>query len=1316
MTVHADAGAFLSSDGSAPQTNGPDEAPPHIYSFDFDQGMGAWSTWMAASVVQEAGGEHQAFTRLNAPGLLDPNHLDGIGALRLVAHLSIPAPGSPGVLNLTNAEFEITVRATDFDANGGKLVVWLCRYVPEEGVYKNFYVPLVGTNWANTGNDLTDQLVEGEWRTITVRLSDDPADWTYAGVNHTQQGDWADRYQPFDLDQTQAYTDGTLHLVFINDEPDEAPSGFLDIANITVRTHEPAIPLDTGAATRDVFHGLEDQAIIDVLPGDGTVDLANAIFSVVEGSVSNGTVSLDATTGAFVFTPDADYHGPTGFAGPAQFRYSVTDGTNTIERTAYFYIGGVNDRPTTTTEDESVRIASDTPFTSGLRIGADADVNERLTYRLVEGSASHGTVTIDPENGRYTFTPAAGFSGEATFSYVVSDGQLDSDSRTVTFTVLPPGQQPERLDYSQAVELLIAGDLQGFIRNVITLADTGDIGAMVFYGTWLRYGQYVPRDTELAAHYLEQVRGIAEVNLILADMYATGEGVTQNAAEARVLLQALPNDAQALYRLATLYDHGLGGPVDDVLAVETYLLAANLGNADAMYTVGRRYLMGEGVAVSAEDAYFWLGVGLRLGGGPALDVFDYQLIFNMQQAADLGLSVEQRATLDLAIAAWLPGQTPPVNDVPVAGEAPGPIDGGIDEVLTGILNPGSDADGDRLTFQLVPGSAENGVVTIDPATGAWTFTPAIGYAGTAIFRYVVSDGRAASAEQTVSLRFSGPTLAAADVGSIAEAASLTVGVGDGVLANDDVSLTGMTATVIGVNGQAGNVGQAVVGQYGTLILAADGSYVFVAAPATASLIQGETLTQTFTYTITDQDGVSSTASLTLTIRGTGGRELTGSGVVIGSALDDVLSGGNGSDVILGQGGDDVIRGGTGATDELYGGTGDDRFILEANDTIVEFANEGYDTVEARIGVYNLGANIEAMIYTGMGNFIGTGNGLDNALTGGGGDDVLRGRGGNDRLDGGAGTDTADYAQATSWVKVRLDLAWTMDDGEGGTDTLVSIENLTGSQFDDVMVGNAGNNVILGGLGADVLLGGDGDDIIMGGQIQANQVHGGRGDDWFILDAPDTVIEHAGEGIDTVESRVSTYTLAANVENMIYTGPASFSGWGNGLDNRITGGVANDYLRGMGGNDIIDGGAGIDTLYLRGLSADYTVTAEGEGWRVLDTVAGRDGSTFVTSIELLLFANGQVRVLEPGTNSAPAWSDGKGADEAQTLPGITADDYMDMKSTIDEPWVQPALDQGETVARSDFWLSLAPDVQGQGYRTLLADDLPILTLHPADSWG
>ncbi|MCS6627354.1 Ig-like domain-containing protein [Roseibacterium beibuensis] len=1525
----------LAVDSSDQPLNAP---PPYVYSFDFDYGMGPWTSWLAPSVIQEPGGEHESFTRLNAPGSLDPNHLDGIGALRLVAHLPIPQVGSPGALNLAGGEFEITIRATDYQANGGKLVVWLCRYVPEEGVFKNYYVNLVANNWANTGNDLTGQLVEGEWVTLTVSLSDDPEDWTYAGENHAQQGDWADRYQPYSLTETLNQTDATLHLVIINDEPDEHPTGFLDIANITVRTQTPATPSAPGNnnANREFFHGLEDQDATGVLAGDGVVDLDNATFSLVSGSATNGTVSLDPATGAFIFTPDANYYGPTDFVGPATFRYTVTDGVNTSAvRTAYIFIGGINDAPTSSALDPSLEIAANAPFSYALRRGADVDVHERLTYHLVDGSATNGAVTIDPENGRYVFTPANGYSGPATFSYYVSDGQLDSAPRTVTLTVVPPGQQPARLTYNEAVDLLIAGDFQGFVNSVILLAEGGHDGAATFYGTWLRYGQNVPMDTALAAHYLEMARHVPDAALLLADMYVSGEGVDRDYAEAREIYETMPTSAMALYRLAILHDNGFGGPLDDEKAVELYLQAAKLGNADAMYTLGRRYLSGEGVAADPVDAYFWLGVGLRLNGGPNTPAFDDLLTFNMQQAVDMGLSPGEIASLDAAIDAWTPGQPSPVNDAPDTGAAPDAATGPAGQPLSGTLPEASDADGDALTYLLVPGSAQHGSVTIDPQTGDWVFTPAAGYVGLAEFRYVVSDGQMPSGEVTVQVTLEPVTAAQQDAASVAETQTLAVAPEAGLLSNDVISATGGSLSIASVNGAGANVGQAVVGDWGSITINADGSYTFVASAASASLVQGQTATDSFTYTIIDEEGVTSTSTLTVTITGVGGGVISGDGVLIGTAFGDIITGGAGSDVLVGQGGNDLVDGGEGAANEMYGGTGndiiivrqagdtviefenegtdtiqttlqaytlaapnvenlayigagsfegtggaganaitggagndilaglggddtlngglgddvlrggagldvliggggvdaadysqaagavtaslttgsasndgdggtdgfsgvenllgsafgdsltgngaanqlsggvgndvlsglngddvliggagvdvlnggggvdtvdysgaasgmraqlnsnastndgdggtdtfsgienltgsafndtligdgganvlrgglgsdtliglagndvlwggsgaanalqggtgDDLYMLEANDTVIEFSGEGTDTVDARINTYVLANHVEKLIFGGAGNFNGTGNALNNTITGGTGNDVLRGGGGSDIFNGGAGSDTVDYTLAASGVTARLDLMQAANNGSGGVDVYISIERLIGSNHADLLVGGTGNDVLMGGIGSDVLLGGGGDDTLFGGSGgMNNQMQGGAGNDWYVLDAFDTCVEFTGEGTDTVEARIGSYTLGANIENLIYSGPGKFVGTGNALNNTITGGALNDILRGGGGDDVINGGLGTDEVQLRGVAADYTITAEGNGWRIVDSVGGRDGSTFVTSVEVLRYANNTVTALTYGAQ-APVEGSGKNGDAAQVLPTLGEDD-------------------------------------------------------------
>ena len=107
----------------------------------------------------------------------------------------------------------------------------------------------------------------------------------------------------------------------------------------------------------------------------------------------------------------------------------------------------------------------------------------------------------------------------------------------------------------------------------------------------------------------------------------------------------------------------------------------------------------------------------------------------------------------------------------------------------------------------------------------------------------------------------------------------------------------------------------------------------------------------------------------------------------------------------------------------------------------------------------------------------SGNAAANELTGGLGNDTLVGGAGDDTLDGGDGNDTVDYSDAAGPVTVVIDTS--ANDGEGGTDALIGIENAIGSAFDDLLLGDGGANLLAGDGGDDTLSGGAGDDTLNG---------------------------------------------------------------------------------------------------------------------------------------------------------------------------------------------------------------------------------------------
>jgi len=480
--------------------------------------------------------------------------------------------------------------------------------------------------------------------------------------------------------------------------------------------------------------------------------------------------------------------------------------------------------------------------------------------------------------------------------------------------------------------------------------------------------------------------------------------------------------------------------------------------------------------------------------------------------------------------------------------------------------------------------------------------------------------------------------------------------------------------------------------------------------------------------------------------------LTGSGfddTLTGAGNENVLSGGGGYDVLVGLGGDDALYGGTGAANEIYGGEGDDTYYIDANDTLVEEVDEGHDTVITTLNAFILRANFEDLTFAGSGNFRGRGNALNNVLTGAAGDDILNGGGGQDRLIGGLGSDTASYVTAAAGIVADLAANAVSNDGDGGSDILTSIENLTGSAFndslsgdgsanrldggdgDDLLIGRGGNdilrggdgvdtanysaaasgiraqldtgevtdgdggtdyvsgveniigtafndviiastgdNVLNGGAGYDILIGGEGNDTLRGGSGVANELYGGEGDDLYVVDANDTIVELSGEGVDRVETTLHSYTLADNVEHMRFTGSGNFAGQGNALANEITGGMGDDTLTGGGGDDTLDGWSGRDTVVMSGLSTDYTIVhLGGSQYRITDNVGGRDGIDLLNGIEEVRFSNGVTAILNGGVSAPVLFV--KDAAGPLVLPGVTSDDFLIGKGDH-LPLVQPGL--------------------------------------------
>ncbi|WP_272950674.1 calcium-binding protein, partial [Agrobacterium vitis] len=299
--------------------------------------------------------------------------------------------------------------------------------------------------------------------------------------------------------------------------------------------------------------------------------------------------------------------------------------------------------------------------------------------------------------------------------------------------------------------------------------------------------------------------------------------------------------------------------------------------------------------------------------------------------------------------------------------------------------------------------------------------------------------------------------------------------------------------------------------------------------------------------------------------------------------------------------------------------------------------------------------------------------------------------------------------------VSVSLASSIDaTGDANGDTFDSIENLTGSNYNDTLTGDDQDNVITGGKGADILIGGAGADSFVGGDdsdtvsyasaataVKINLVTGvhtggdaegdtfttiekiagsdfndtftanstltfagGEGDDTYVVGSTSvTISEAADEGSDTVRTSMD-YTLSNNLENLVYTGSNNFTGTGNALNNNITGGSGNDTLIGKAGADTLVGGSGSDTASYAGsaavnvnLKTNLATGGEAEG----DTFSSVENLTGSSNADTLT-GNDSNNVLNGGGGN-DTLAGGKGADTLNGGDGSDTANYADSFAAI-----------------------------------------------------
>ena len=548
----------------------------------------------------------------------------------------------------------------------------------------------------------------------------------------------------------------------------------------------------------------------------------------------------------------------------------------------------------------------------------------------------------------------------------------------------------------------------------------------------------------------------------------------------------------------------------------------------------------------------------------------------------------------------------------------------------------NDIDGDLLSVTNL--TVTNGTLT--PSSDGWTFTPFTNYSGSVNLNYNVTDGKTDGTVIAQPINFNVP--------SPAKPPTYILSVNKNNV-NEDETVTFSLATT---NVDAGTK---IPFKFDGAISSAD---VLKELPATNFVIQANgTASVPVTFLadkITDGEEIlaltllnDSTKSVSVHVQDSSPMDGiakigdANKNKLIGADKNDFLSGMAAADTLLGYAGNDSLDGGNG-NDSLDGGNG--------NDTLI--GGDGNDTL--------LGGSGNDLLDGGKDNDKLTGDAGNDTLNGGVGVDSLTGGDGNDyyvvdnvkdvvieanKTAKTGGTDTVEStSNYTLGVNVEnLILKDTQGKGNNGTGN-VSNNTITGSDGDNWLKGMDGNDTLIGGNGADTLDGGSGMDALIGGADD---------DTYYMNNLQDKIIEAKDGGEDAIIATVDfELSTSPNVEMLTLSGTKAKNGTGNELDNllqeidggkvsvnlkgmqgddTINGGGGNDTLEGGDGNDILDGGDGNDMVIFTGAESDYQVTRNSDADNVdqiIVTYAGndnsiQDGTDILTSIEILQFSEGDL---------------------------------------------------------------------------------------------
>uniref|UniRef100_UPI003727AC40 tandem-95 repeat protein n=1 Tax=Yoonia sp. R2-816 TaxID=3342638 RepID=UPI003727AC40 len=721
-----------------------------------------------------------------------------------------------------------------------------------------------------------DSDVDGDALTVTAVSA-----MSAHGAALTLNTDGTISYDPTSADAVQALAVGqTLTDTFTYTVDDG--NGGQSTASVSIIVHGTndapvvSIPLPDHSSA-------EDAAVSFALPADAFTDVDGDALTLsatlMDGAALPDWLVFDAVAGSFSGTP------PQDFNGTLSVTVTASDGSLSESGTFALEITPVNDAPVAT--DDVVQ--SPTPITEDVvtligtatLLANDSDIDgDALTVTAVSATSTHGAALTLNTNGTISYDPtgvddvralAEGQTLKDTFTYTVDDGNGGENTATVSVVVhgtnvapvlalaLPNQSSAEDEAVSFALPPNAFTDVDG---DVLTLSATLLNGAalpgwLVFDAASRSFSGTPPQD----------FNGHLAVTVTASDGSLSASGT--------FALETTPvNDAPAA---ADDFVIQIPAPIteDVVISIDTATLLANDSDID-----------GDALSVTAVSATSTHGAALTLNtdgtisfdptgadavqalaeGQTLIDTFTYTVEDGNGGENTATVFVVVRGTNDAPAAADDVAQTA----TPVTEDAVALIDAAM------LLANDSDAEGDALVMTAVSATSAHGAALTLNANGTISYDPtgadavqalANGQALTDTFTYTVEDGKGGESTASVSIVVYGTNDAPVAADDVAQ--SSTPITEDGVtlietaslLANDsDVEGDALTVTAV----------SALSAHDAILTLNTDGtiSYDPTGANAVQALADGQTLTDTFTYTVEDGKGGESTANVSIVVHGT----------------------------------------------------------------------------------------------------------------------------------------------------------------------------------------------------------------------------------------------------------------------------------------------------------------------------------------------------------------------------------------------------------------------------------------------------------------